>query len=624
MQSKVDLRIKNLQDKVKPLFETHGPLCDSEGFYNHFGECWIDVIQMMFLFSDTIKLEVQSYFVNQNINLDDVKQKVNLFLMYKEIFGTNDPSMKDIETYLSYLVEFLKAFQLRFLRHYYMEYARLQAFQKEEICTFEDFQGTMALEKILEASFLQRSRGREGFRSALFSQNYSTYKNKNRFKISPQKGYEPGSTATYIKILTFLLLSFFIRKDGIRLIHYEEDLFHRYFQHNYFSKQDNVFGYYLSSFGHLTCFYTCGDHTFFYDDNQGNLPFDWKTFMAFFKKTYISAYTKNTPLPVCYFTGRIIVYERKSYENFFEFTKFPVLEYEEEDGKHLYTNIFFGNNQYETLNFLVEPRGKEKDDYKWWHFTDKNAMNVRIDYDYYSKSPKVRSIYEFFNTLAEKNKKLTSKYNVQTGIYMGTRLNQNIQPNLIYKAKLEAFLKSLGKDEKQINKELVNQMTPLQTALYLRDKDSSKKILEFGADPSLEHKNKTPLQDAILFEEKDKETDLEKKKETTFQLVKVLVEAGADINHENHLKQTALWYAIYIGNLKVAKYLLEKGAIVQGKNIDNNKSPIDLIKEQIRNSKENVQKRSNLNNLLHTLKQKRESQEPFRKLITQLRQTRRR
>ena len=96
----------------------------------------------------------------------------------------------------------------------------------------------------------------------------------------------------------------------------------------------------------------------------------------------------------------------------------------------------------------------------------------------------------------------------------------------------------------------------------------------------------------------------------------LLVEAGADINKENGRKRTALWYAIESQNPKLYNYLLAKGAIVQGKNIEG-ESPINMIKKRIKNTK-NTSRKLNLLRTLKTLKNKRESQEPIREVIRQL------
>lgn len=629
MPSKADLRIEDLRKKVTPLFNTYGPLCDSEGFYNHFGECWIDVIQMMFLFSDSIKRNIQTELLKADFDIETVDTKLRDNLQYERIFGTNDPQEEDIQLYFSYLVEFLKAFQLRFFRHYYTEYTRLTEIKGESRCTFEDLQGKMALQKIAETSFLARGKGQQGFRSALFAQKYTTYKNRNRFKITEKKGYQPGGT-NEIPQISKLLIDYFLPRRGIKINDYPESYYNYYFNLYFLDNlEDKIFGYYIVWEDHLTCFYTCGGHSYYFDDVQGNLPFAWKEFMTFFKQTYVTAYKEKKALPVFYRGGSIHMYDTETDIDFFKFIDFPFLEYEAEDGtKHLYTKIFLGKDEYHTLDFLVQPRGEETKKYTWKKTIGKNTLEVILSYNYYEdKTSILEGIYEFVDTLnLAKRKKLisTSPYNIQTGQFIGARLNQAIPSNLLYRAELNTFLKTLGQGgEKHIDEQMGNEMTPLQTALFLRDIDSLNTLLQYGANPSLYNKVRTPLQDAIVYEDADEESDIEKRKETTFKLAKQLVEAGADINKENGRKRTALWYAIDSDNLTLTTYLLEKGAIVQGKNIEK-VTPMNLVKQKLQTVKGNVTKQASLSRLLKTLKKKRESQESFRRYIQQLTQTRRR
>lgn len=616
MQSKADLRIKKLQDQVFPLFQKYGPLCDSEGFYNHFGECWVDSIQMIFLFSDPIKGVLQRELLNSTIDEEYVANKVQGG--YEKFYGLKDPSTKQTQIFLSYLIEFLKAFQLRFLRHYLMEYTRFQEIKKEDKCSFEDLQGKMAFEKILETSFLQRSQGREGFRSALFSQRFDKYKNKDRFKITPSEGYIAGG-AVEINNLIVLLKNIFLPFRGIKIIGSSPRFYESYFK-RYLNA--NIFACLMGRFEHLTCFYICGGHPFYFDDNQGNLPFQWKEFMTFFKMIYLSASAQKKSLPIFFFGGMIYMYDIETDKDFFKFSNFPILEYEAEDGTHLYTKLFVGNDKYETIDFVVPPKGKETNDYRWEEIVGKNKILVVIKKNYYlDKGKRLDDIVELIDTITIKRLPPTSKFNIQTGQFLGTRLNQPLPQRVLYRAELNAFLKILKTEKdgkKRIDQKLENQITPLQTALFLRDIDSVKILLEYGANPNLYNNVRTPIQDAIVFESSDLETDSETRKETTFQLVKLLVEAGADINKENGRKRTALWYAVDFENPKVYNYLLQKGAIVQGKNFQNRKSPMNLIRNQIQRAKETPNKRMNLLKNFKTLKNRREAQEPLRRLITQL------
>jgi len=56
-------------------------------------------------------------------------------------------------------------------------------------------------------------------------------------------------------------------------------------------------------------------------------------------------------------------------------------------------------------------------------------------------------------------------------------------------------------------------------------------------------------------------------------MIKYLVEHGADINKENNLKQTPMWYACEMGNENIVKYLFEHGADIY-KEDENGKVPL--------------------------------------------------
>ncbi len=343
--------------------------------------------------------------------------------------------------------------------------------------------------------------------------------------------------------------------------------------------------------------------------------------MTFYKDTYVDAKRDEGPLPTFYVGGKLYMYDSETNVDFFTFLDIPFLEYHADDGIHLRSYVLIGNEDYKQIDFLKETGTKE---YTQTFQVGKNTIEFKIESKYQNQDKKLNTLFELVDPQKSKKKAITSKYNIQTGQYLGARLNQDIPEKLLYRAGLDAFLKSLGSGgERSIDLQLGNELTPLQTALYLRDIEAVKTLLRYGANPSYYTNKRTPLQDAIVYQDADEEPSVEKQKETTFQLVKLLVEADADINQENGRKRTALWYASDSDNPKVYNYLLAKGAIVQGKNIEG-ESPINIIKKRIKNTKGNATKQT-LFKTLKTLKNKRESQESIRQLWRQFtqRQTRR-
>ncbi|MCL6590462.1 MAG: ankyrin repeat domain-containing protein [Firmicutes bacterium] len=52
-------------------------------------------------------------------------------------------------------------------------------------------------------------------------------------------------------------------------------------------------------------------------------------------------------------------------------------------------------------------------------------------------------------------------------------------------------------------------------------------------------------------------------------MVKYLIEKGANINEKNNAGQTALMYAAEDGHLEIVKFLMEKGADLDAKDVNN-------------------------------------------------------
>ena len=64
----IDANTQDALSQIKSKFK--GAICDSEGFYQHEGECWNDAIQMMLLFSDGLKEVVQEKLANNEIDIN--------------------------------------------------------------------------------------------------------------------------------------------------------------------------------------------------------------------------------------------------------------------------------------------------------------------------------------------------------------------------------------------------------------------------------------------------------------------------------------------------------------------------------------------------------------------------
>ena len=63
--------IQALQAEAKEIFSKKGELCDSEGFYQHSGECWSDALQQVMNNGDTLKEKVQKLFIEKTFTSED-------------------------------------------------------------------------------------------------------------------------------------------------------------------------------------------------------------------------------------------------------------------------------------------------------------------------------------------------------------------------------------------------------------------------------------------------------------------------------------------------------------------------------------------------------------------------
>ncbi|MFP3022319.1 MAG: ankyrin repeat domain-containing protein, partial [Wolbachia sp.] len=87
-------------------------------------------------------------------------------------------------------------------------------------------------------------------------------------------------------------------------------------------------------------------------------------------------------------------------------------------------------------------------------------------------------------------------------------------------------------------------------------------------------------------------------------IVKLLVNNGADINAKDNEGWTSLHWAVQLGSLNVVKYLVEKGADVNALTADG-RAPLDIAKEKFRGLSEN-EERNDIVQFLEKLNEKKE------------------
>ena len=308
-------------------------VCDSEGFYQHLGECWNDSIQMIFLFSDGLKEIVQPALLDPNfdskvesiINRDDNNL---LFTFITDLSGLkttnlgaannpfeNSSNRAILDSKVSErkkaIIDYFKVLKKRFMRHYTNEHIRRHSLCDEETANEHSVFETM--------SQISRAAGQDGISAAALGHINTKGVNRSHINIEElrkkkeEKKYSPGGSSIDDEYLFNLYkLVFFDGYKfsytivdppfekiadyvGIRLSMITKDLIKRskavYISSYVYKRVDNTLEF---TRGHATAFYNCGKSEVYYDDNTGIYPFPWKEFLL--KAVELYKNDKNTRL----------------------------------------------------------------------------------------------------------------------------------------------------------------------------------------------------------------------------------------------------------------------------------------------------------------------------------------
>lgn len=309
--------VVSIIERAKELFAEKGTLCDSEGFYQHTGQCWNDALQMIFLFTDGIKESVQSWILNLRLtSIEDIRP------IFPEI--TND-------TTLSFIYNYLQITQNRFARHYINEYERqgVCSINPDFLRTIKNISGRRRVKGVegigaaaagLEKSVKAYEGSIEGGRWA----NYQFVKNIFSKAISPDNYLMPLYTS-YRSNNPHTLLSFGDKRSNSPNIYsYSGELAICLSITVAPSQSSSETG------DHALCFYTCGGVDFFYEDNYGPCPFPWREFLTHISPTvHLCCLAKAT-------------LKRKNTGGRYVTTYYPILV-DKTSEPHSYSTMLYGN-----------------------------------------------------------------------------------------------------------------------------------------------------------------------------------------------------------------------------------------------------------------------------------------
>jgi len=226
-------------------------VCDTEGFYQHYGECWLDAFTMIFMFADGIKEITQPAIYNTPI------ESLNFANLYRV-----DPRA------IAQIRRFVTALRERFGRHYWNQVIRRHADLPRELA--------------------KRGRGEDSYRMAVSGKCIRNV-NAEKERIVTQANYAArgvfGGNAKDIMEISQVLIALYEMEElpwkyEARMI--SPLMPSKYLQTWQFSAPTpHTVAYWIgaepdpSDMAHAIAFYTCGGNEYIYENNLGPLPFPW-------------------------------------------------------------------------------------------------------------------------------------------------------------------------------------------------------------------------------------------------------------------------------------------------------------------------------------------------------------
>lgn len=501
---------------IQEIFKIHGPLCNSEGFYQHTGQCWSDAIQMIMLYADGIKEFTQPRLALEEINKEEITSKFTDIVKAK--LTSYGLGLELVERNIQAIYSYFTSVQARFQRHYIAESQRLLLLGPLD-CADYDKIGRDALEEIKAISKGSRSKNigvnKPGIKSAIMGIQRAEYMKANRETIGKSAALPYGISDVNTQVNTTAYNPGGVPEDFQYVVQLYETFFNLKLKQSVLTYTDIDIGalpaaFYLDSkqiFGprkHAQAFYTCGKQDYFYDDNQGILQFPWHTFLTEFVKLRA---TENAEI-VC--IGKYSIHYKYSFKIVFSFDNIPTIHYKK-DNQDIYI-LFLKDKEPQILELkdTVIEKVIKIDDGNFTHTIKINKTAIHY---------KVEKLFGITNELA----KPESKFNIYTGKVFSSRLkpyNSELIKGISSKNKTK-IMNAINIKKENIRTVDENDDSVLHIAVLLKDLDFVKYLLGLPNVPlnAVNKNGYTPLLLAIQMNE--------------FEIAIELVKAGADL--EIHL-----------------------------------------------------------------------------------------
>jgi hypothetical protein len=225
-------------------FELQGPICYTEGAYQHTGECWNDVAYMVFMFSDGIKEITQPAVMKGDLD-------------------TMAARLPDVPRARAYL----EALRARFVRHYLNQ-------------TYTDALSSINLNAALRTHGPHRAGGVNAYAAAVMGAPacQDGYGTNRPFEVSAanyKAGYKPSIVASNLNALFDLY--------NVISVNISNSLEPRLYTLPA-KNPDETTALILTSKNakevHITCFFTCNTVDYFYDNQLGVFQVPWHPYFA--------------------------------------------------------------------------------------------------------------------------------------------------------------------------------------------------------------------------------------------------------------------------------------------------------------------------------------------------------